>query len=172
MLRFVAAALVAAFLCPAAGASPARDPSLALASRSDLRSSSPLVASLTAFGAGPAARADTLSIARRYLGGNPTGHRSLWCARFVGHVERKAGRKGTGSALARSYLGYGRKVSLASARPGDIVVLSRGRRGGHVGFLVSRSGSRVTLISGNACSPRRVCQSSYPVSRVIGVRRP
>lgn len=118
-----------------------------------------------------AGRADTLSIARRHLGTNPTGRRSLWCADFVNLIERRAGRAGTGSRMARAFLGYGRPVRLADARAGDIVVLGR-RGGGHVGYLVSRSGGTVRLISGNACSPRRVCESTYPASRILGIRRP
>lgn len=120
-------------------------------------------------------RADTLAIARRHLGTNPTGRRSLWCADFLNLVERQAGRPGTGSRLARAYLGYGRPVRLAEARPGDIVILSRGRRdgrGGHVGYLVSRSGGTVRLVSGNACRPRRVCESNFPAGRILGIRRP
>ncbi len=115
---------------------------------------------------------DPVAIARRYIGRNPTGRRSLWCADFVGLVEREAGRAGTGSRLARSYLGYGRTVPLAQARPGNVVVLSRGRRGGHVGYLVSRDGDRVRLISGNSCRPRQVCEAEFPAGRVIGIRRP
>lgn len=123
----------------------------------------------------PGGRADTLAIARRHLGTNPTGRRSLWCADFLNLVERQAGRPGTGSRLARAYLGYGRPVRLAEARPGDIVILSRGRRegrGGHVGYLVARSGGTVRLVSGNACRPRRVCESNFPAGRILGIRRP
>jgi uncharacterized protein (TIGR02594 family) len=121
----------------------------------------------------PSVRSDTLAIARAYLGTNPTGRRSLWCADYVNLVERKAGRAGTGSRMARSYLSYGSAVSLSRARPGDIVVLSRGRRGGHVGYFKRLDGrGNPVLISGNACSPRRVCVSTYPRSRVLGVRRP
>lgn len=158
------AALVAAFFMGGvAHASPlAGDPSLpaGLSSPGRHSASSPLVG-----------RADTLAIARRHLGTNPTGKRSLWCADFANLVERKAGRAGTGSRMARSFLGYGRPVRLADARAGDVVVLGR-RGGGHVGYLVSRSGGTVRLISGNACSPRRVCESSYPASRILGIRRP
>ncbi len=160
-IAVLTAALVAAFLLAVpANASPlAGDPSLP----------SVIVAGKTERPL--TGRADTLSIARRYMGTNPTHRRTLWCQSFVNLVERKAGRKGTGSDLARSALGYGRPVRLTDARPGDIVVLSR-RGGGHSGFLVSRSGGTVRLISGNACNPRRVCESSYPESRILGIRRP
>ena len=108
-----------------------------------------------------------LAIARSYLGGNPTGRRRLWCAYFMNLVERKAGRSGTGSGMARSYASYGRRVS--DPRPGDIAVLRR-RGGGHVGYVMSVSGNKVQLISGN--HGRKVGIGSYPRSRVIAFVRP
>ena len=108
-----------------------------------------------------------LAIARGYLGGNPTGRRRLWCAYFMNLVERKAGRSGTGSGMARSYASYGRRVS--NPRPGDIAVLRR-KGGGHVGYVMSTSGNKVTLISGN--HGRKVGISTYPRSRVVAFVRP
>ncbi len=108
-----------------------------------------------------------VSVARRYLGGNPTGRSRLWCAHFMNLVERKLGRSGTGSGMARSYASYGRRVS--NPRPGDIAVLRR-RGGGHVGYVMSVSGSKVRLISGN--HGRKVDIGSYPRSRVIAFVRP
>ena len=110
---------------------------------------------------------NAVSIARRYLGGNPTGHSRRWCAYFMNMVERKAGRSGTGSGMARSYASYGRRVS--NPRPGDIAVLRR-RGGGHVGYVMSASGSKVTLISGN--HGRKVGIGTYPRSRVVAFVRP
>lgn len=108
-----------------------------------------------------------LAIARGYLGGNPTGRRRLWCAYFMNLVERKAGRSGTGSGMARSYASYGRRVS--NPRPGDIAVLRR-KGGGHVGYVMSTSGNKVTLISGNY--GRKVGIGTYPRSRVVAFVRP
>lgn len=110
---------------------------------------------------------NAISIARRYLGGNPTGRRRLWCAHFMNLVERKAGRSGTGSGMARSYASYGRRVS--NPRPGDIAVLRR-RGGGHVGYVMSTSSSKVTIISGN--HGRKVGIGTYPRSRVVAFVRP
>ena len=39
--------------------------------------------------------------ARRYIGGNPTSRRSLWCARFMNMVLQREGYRGTGSDMAR-----------------------------------------------------------------------
>ena len=161
MRQLKLAALVAAFLLVVpAGASPlAGDPSVP-------------VGAVGRWQTLAGERVDTLSIARRHLGTNPTGKRSLWCADFANLIERKVGRAGTGSRMARAFLAYGTPVRLPQARAGDIVVLGRGRQGGHVGYFVSRSGGTVRLISGNACRPRRVCESAYPASRILGIRRP
>jgi len=108
-----------------------------------------------------------MTVARRYLGGNPTGRSRLWCAHFMNLVERKLGRSRTGSGMARSYASYGRRVS--NPRPGDIAVLRR-RGGGHVGYVISVSDSKVRLISGN--HGRKVGIGSYLRSRVIAFVRP
>ena len=113
---------------------------------------------------------NAVSIARRYLGSNPTKMRRLWCANFVGMIEKKAGRKGTGSNLARSYAKYGKKVS--KPRPGDIAVMARGRRGGHVGYFVGwADNGKAIVISGNSRGGK-VAQGQYARSRIIAWRRP
>ena len=122
--------------------------------------------STSASGSG-AGGSNAISIARGYLGGNPTGRKRLWCAYFMNLVEKKAGRAGTGSGMARSYASYGRRVS--DPRPGDIAVMRR-KGGGHVGYVLSVSGSKVTLISGNY--GKKVGIGSYPRSRVVAFVRP
>ena len=47
-----------------------------------------------------------------------------WCPAFVGSVLLRAGTKGTGSLLARSYLDWGQKIPLSEAKEGDVVILS------------------------------------------------
>lgn len=116
-----------------------------------------------------------LAIARKYIGTNPTGWKRLWCAVAMNLFEKKAGRSGTGSNLAKSFLKYGKRVSLAQARPGDIVVT--GRRGGaHVGYLVQINAKTVTLISGNSGGRgpgrRVVAQGNYAKGRILGIVRP
>jgi len=111
--------------------------------------------------------AQAISVASRYLGGNPTGQRSRWCADFMNLVEKKMGRDGTGSRTAKSYLGYGKPVS--TPKPGDIVVLYR-PGGGHVGYFMGYKDGKIELISGN--HGRKVGVGTYPKSRVLGFRRP
>ena len=86
--------------------------------------------------------------ARRYLGGNPTGRGSLWCARFMNMVLERSGHHGTGSDMASSFAGYGQRVS--GPQVGAIAVMSRGRRGGHVGIVsgMDANGNPI-VISGN-----------------------
>lgn len=108
-----------------------------------------------------------IAVARGYMGTNPTGHGRLWCAHFMNMVERRLGRPGTGSGMARSFTSYGRRV--ANPRAGDIAVLAR-KGGGHVGYVMSVSGSKVKIISGN--HGRKVGIGNYPRSRVIAFVRP
>ena len=98
--------------------------------------------------------------ARRYLGGNPTGRGSLWCARFMNMVLQHSGYRGTGSDMANSFAKYGQRVS--GPQVGAIAVMSRGRRGGHVGIItgVDAKGNPI-MISGN--NGNRVREA--PVSR-------
>ena len=101
-----------------------------------------------------------VSEARKYLGGNPTGRGSLWCARFANMVLQHSGYRGTGSDMARSFANYGQRVS--GPQVGAIAVMSRGRRGGHVGIItgIDASGNPI-MISGN--NGNRVREA--PVSR-------
>jgi uncharacterized protein (TIGR02594 family) len=97
--------------------------------------------------------------ARRYIGGNPTGRGSLWCARFMNMVLQRSGYHGTGSDLARSFASYGQRVS--GPQVGAIAVMGR-RGGGHVGIVsgIDASGNPI-VVSGN--NGNRVREA--PISR-------
>lgn len=58
----------------------------------------------------------------------------LVCARNVGAELARRGIRGTGSALAKSYLHWGRP---SGPQPGAVAVFNRGRRGGHVAIVQS-----------------------------------
>jgi len=109
---------------------------------------------------GGATSSSLVAEARRHLGGNPTSRASLWCARFMNMVLERTGYRGTGSDMASSFARYGQRVS--GPQVGAIAVMSRGRRGGHVGIItgVDASGNP-TMISGN--NGNRVREA--PVSR-------
>ena len=102
---------------------------------------------------------DVVSEARRYLGGNPTGRGSLWCARFMNMVLQRTGHRGTGSDLAFSFAHYGQRVS--GPQVGAIAVMGR-RGGGHVGVVsgIDAKGNPI-VISGN--NGNRVKET--PISR-------
>jgi uncharacterized protein (TIGR02594 family) len=100
-----------------------------------------------------------VSEARRYLGGNPTGRGSLWCARFMNMVLQHEGYRGTGSDMASSFARYGQRVS--GPQVGAIAVMGR-RGGGHVGIItgIDAQGNPI-MISGN--NGNRVREA--PISR-------
>lgn len=73
--------------------------------------------------------------ARSFLAGTPryiSGR--LKCAVNIGVALAARGIRGTGSALAKSYLHWGRP---SGPQPGAVAVFSRGRRGGHVAIVDS-----------------------------------
>ena len=98
--------------------------------------------------------------ARRHIGGNPTGRGRLWCARFMNMVLERSGHRGTGSDMARSFAGYGQRVS--GPQIGAIAVMGRGRGGGHVGVVsgIDTKGNPIVVSGNNANRVREA-----PVSR-------
>ena len=91
-----------------------------------------------------------------------------WCAAFVTWCLREAGIDSTKSAAARSYLKWG--STLREPRVGCVAVYSRGLAQGHVGFWLRRELGRDYVIGGNQAD--KVCERSYPVSRLLGYRWP
>ena len=102
---------------------------------------------------------DVVAEARRYIGGNPTSRRRLWCARFMNMVLLRSGHRGTGSDMASSFAHYGERV--AGPQIGAIAVM-RMLGGGHVGVVsgIDARGNPI-LVSGN--NRNRVVEA--PVSR-------
>jgi uncharacterized protein (TIGR02594 family) len=107
--------------------------------------------------------------ARRYIGGNPTGRGRLWCARFMNMVLQRSGHTGTGSDMARSFSSYGQRIS--GPQVGAIAVMSRGRRGGHVGVVsgIDPKGNPI-IVSGN--HGNRVAESVYARGRIYAYVMP
>jgi len=110
-----------------------------------------------------------VSEARKYMGTNPTARKRLWCATFMNMVLAKTGYTGTNSDAAKSFAYYGRRIN--EPRVGAIAVLSRGRRGGHVGVVsgIDNHGNPI-IISGN--HNKRVGEAVYPRARVIAYVMP
>lgn len=91
-----------------------------------------------------------------------------WCSAFVSWCLEQAGMKSTRSAWAKSYLSYGKETK--EPKEGDIVVFSRGKNSGHVGFFVKRDLLTVTVLGGN--QDNRVNYKKYLRARVLGYRIP
>jgi uncharacterized protein (TIGR02594 family) len=117
------------------------------------------VTAASSFGTSSFGSSGLVSEARRYLGGNPTGRGSLWCARFMNLVLQHSGYKGTGSDMASSFAQYGQRIS--GPQVGAIAVMGR-RGGGHVGIItgIDAAGNPI-MISGN--NGNRVREA--PISR-------
>lgn len=79
-------------------------------------------------------------------------------------VLQRSGMKGTSSSTAKSFIGYGQRLS--GPKVGAIAVISRGRSAGHVGIVtgIDSSGNPVVL-SGN--HNNTVAEASYSAGRVI-----
>ncbi len=89
----------------------------------------------------------------------------LWCADFINFILRRTGHATTNSRAAKSFLEYGKRID--SPRVGAIVVLTRGKNGGHVGIVRGTDGAgNIIVISGN--HGNKVWESPYPKGRVLG----
>lgn len=105
--------------------------------------------------------------ARAYMGTNPTGWSRVWCGRFMAMVAPSAAARISNPNWARAWA----ELPRAAPRVGAIAVLSRGRRGGHVGVIsgFDERGNPI-IISGN--HNRRVGEAVYPKGRVIAYVEP
>lgn len=140
-------------------------PRPAAAERAPAPLPAPMPVSLSARMSMPALVAE----ARKYMGTNPTARSKLWCATFMNMVLANLGYAGTNSDAAKSFAYYGRRIS--EPRIGAIAVLTRGKRGGHVGVVsgIDTSGNPI-IISGN--HNKRVGEAVYARSRVIAYVMP
>lgn len=97
--------------------------------------------------------------------------KASWCSSFVNWSLGQVGVKGTGSALARSWLDWGEP--LDTPQTGCIVVLARDDPTswkGHVGFFLRIEADRIYLLGGNQLDA--VCEHFYPLFNVLGYRWP
>ena len=105
---------------------------------------------------------DLVSKARHYMGSNPTGWRSLWCARFMAMIAPEAAAKVRNPNMARDWASLPR----VSPQIGAIAVLARGKRGGHIGVVSGfDAGGNPIIVSGN--HNRRVGEAVYSANRVL-----
>ena len=104
---------------------------------------------------------------RRLLGINPSS--TAWCGAFVAAMVRSHGKQPpAGYKMAKSWIRFGKAVSLKSARPGDIVVF-RFKRSYHVAILIEIRRGVIKAIGGNQSNTVRI--SDFDPSNVVAVRR-
>ena len=102
-----------------------------------------------------------VSIARSYMGSNPTGRRRLWCAAFIAKIAPNIAAKVSNPNMAKSYL----QLPHVSAQVGALAVLGR-RHGGHIGIVTGfDSSGNPTIVSGN--HGHKVGEGTYAKGRVI-----
>ena len=93
-----------------------------------------------------------------------------WCSAFVNWCQLKAGRGGTASLAARSWLHWGEKVMYPQL--GDIAVfwrVSPTSWQGHVGFYIKHNGTNVWVLGGNQSNQVNILP--YAGNQLLGYRR-
>ena len=97
--------------------------------------------------------------------------KASWCSSFVNWCLGQTEIVGTHSALARSWLDWGKEID--SPIPGCVVVLYRDDPNswkGHVGFYLRHDDSHVYLLGGNQLE--QVREHFYPIDSVLSYRWP
>ena len=100
-----------------------------------------------------------------------TEDETAWCSAFVNWVMEQAGYEGTDSAMARSWLNWGRKIDRPTR--GCITVFERPEAGptsGHVGFFMGSTADTVSVLGGNQSDAVNV--TGQQRSRLLGFRMP
>lgn len=91
-----------------------------------------------------------------------------WCSSFVNWCIEQAGYKGTDSAAARSWSGWG--VPCDDFRPNGCVVVMKRKGGGHVGFKVGEDAFYVYVLGGNQSDEVNVRKFAH--TQVLDYRLP
>jgi uncharacterized protein (TIGR02594 family) len=103
-----------------------------------------------------------------------------WCASFVNWCVTQAGIKGTNSAAAKSWLGWGEP--LVEPEEGCVCVIRQKHNGSdpttgsasgyHVAFWVKESDGRVFLLGGNQGDQVKISSFGLGGYEICGYRRP
>jgi uncharacterized protein (TIGR02594 family) len=140
-----------------------------VAIHNDGANAGPSASQATASSSRASSNSTVVAEARRWIGTNPTGRKSLWCARFMNFVLKRVGLSGTSSDMAKSFASYGKRLS--GPKIGAIAVMNRGRSGGHVGVVSGfDSHGNPIIISGNYT--RRVGEAVFSRSRIYAYVTP
>jgi uncharacterized protein (TIGR02594 family) len=97
---------------------------------------------------------------------------TFWCSAFISFCIEEAGLTGTKSALARSWLNFGKKIDKPVR--GCIVVFERppDPNQGHVGFYLAGSPPQVMILSGNVGPQSNAVRIDNHPRPVLGFRLP
>jgi uncharacterized protein (TIGR02594 family) len=97
-----------------------------------------------------------------------------WCSAFVNWCLDQAVYERTKSAVARSWLSWGQAIEIP--RRGCIVVFTREKNYGHVGFYLEETETHIKILGGNQTNPEtgksEVCEKFFPKSDLLGYRIP
>jgi len=99
---------------------------------------------------------------------------SCQCANFIGEVVTSSGgSKPKASSLARSWLEWGNRVSIAknAIKPGDVIVTWRGSKNGNSGHILIYIGDGQCIHRPTRSKPVQVTELSIYRSKILGVRR-
>jgi uncharacterized protein (TIGR02594 family) len=92
-----------------------------------------------------------------------------WCAAFVSAVLEETGYVSAQTGWARAYLEWGQPIK--DPVKGAVVVFSRGKGFGHVGFVVGKDkNGNLMVLGGNQGNAVNI--KPFAVSRVLGYRWP
>lgn len=97
-----------------------------------------------------------------------TNDETPWCAAFVGACLEWAGIRSTRSPRARSYETWG--VPMKEGAIGAVLVFSRGKGAGHVGFYAGEDTGAYHVLGGNQGDAVNI--SRLPKSRLVAIRWP
>lgn len=98
-----------------------------------------------------------------------TDDETPWCAAFVSAVLEETGYVSAQTGWARAYLEWGQKLEKPAV--GCIVVFSRGKGLGHVGFVVGKDkNGNLMVLGGNQGDAVNI--KPFATSRVLGYRWP
>lgn len=97
-----------------------------------------------------------------------TDDETPWCSSFVTWCLEKSGIKSTKSAWARSYLDWGTKIDVPYE--GCVVIFSRNKTSGHVGFFVKEDSKNIFVLGGNQGD--EVSIKPYSKKDFLGYRTP
>ena len=92
-----------------------------------------------------------------------------WCSAFVNFIMTDCKHKGTNSAVAKSWLRWGKGTKKPV--PGCIVVFWRGNKTGwkgHVGFFIEETKTGIFVLGGN--QNNKVCIKRYAKKQLLGYR--